>query len=657
MADTSRHPFGGGIADYVFAAGGGGVVTVAGGATLQFFNAQTGGSAYTDLAEDAGGATPLSTVTSYTGSSPGTAAGDIPVFYGPPGIRWMWASADGGPRKLMFANDLAEAVQAAVSASLVTNKGDLLAGLNAGELGRLGIGSTGQVLTADPTQTLGMRWAAPSGGGGGGGSSLTGVVWVAAADAPAAFADAEYHCDGVADEVTIQAALAAADGMPVHLSPGEFTLAGPVVLAGVNDVDAETTRILRGSGTYTTILTVAPGALAGITFADAVCPHVSDLTIYIEGASHGIYATKPAALGAGQRSFWHGSIRDVAIKGPWDGSHTGWAMSLGSGFRFTVDNIEIAGVLNGIRVVNESASFNCGDATFNRIFAEIIGNNGTAYHVSSPTGNANQLLFTTCFGIAQEADTGTTMWKFDGAGATSHVRVINSNAEQFKTSVAIAATAYDIKVDIVHATQNGGTFAQVAGYSCHVSGGLVYVPAGVISAITETNGYDAKPNTYELDIYADTGSTVNATLLTGAILRGVSDGPGIVAGVLKQKPGRGFLVTFTKAGAIGAAPQTGTFRIYNDSGNDRVLRSARATLGTVYTTGSTLVDINLNGASIFSAPANRPTIAANTNTSGRATTGVQGVIWPAGAYMTVDIDQVGSAGTGADMTVQIDTYN
>lgn len=660
MTDNERHPFGGGIGDWVFQTSEGGVVSVAPGAVVTFSNARDGGSAYTSLSEDAAGTTLITSVVSSDGSLAGYVAGDYPIFYGPPGVRFMWASADGGPRKIIFANDMAEDLARAILVDIVTTAGDLIAGVGLGQVERVPGGTNGQVLTWDSAQTRKVKWATPAGGGGGGSSVATtsDTLWVAASDAPDQFADAPYQCDGTADQVEIQAALNNALGLRVGLSPGTFNLAAPINLLGVDNVDAEVSKYLTGAGTYATTLVAASGIAGAIFLGQAVCPHVADLRIQIVGgATHGIYSARSAAALAGNRSFFHGSIRNIAVAGPASGTHTGWALSLGSGFRYTVDNIEVYGTGNGIRVLNESSAFNCGDAAFRRCFVEVIGTNATAYHVSSPTGNANQLSFDTCHGYAAPASTGTVMWKFDGAGATSHVRVRNSNAEQFDTTVSIAATAMGIDVDMVHVTQVGGTFAAVAGYSNRVSVGELYVPSGTCAAITETNGYATKPNEFRVDVYAETGSTVTASLLSGVITRGVSDGGGSVANVLKQKQQRGIVIPFTKGGAITSAPATGTYKVYNDSGNDRILRSVRAGLGVAYTTGSTIVDININGATIFSNQANRPTIAANATNSGRVTTGVDGIVWAAGAYISVDIDAIGSAGAGADLIVQIDTYN
>lgn len=55
--------------------------------------------------------------------------------------------------------------------SIVTSKGDLLVATASGTLARLGPDTDGKVLTLDSTQTLGVRWATPTGGGG------SAIIW------------------------------------------------------------------------------------------------------------------------------------------------------------------------------------------------------------------------------------------------------------------------------------------------------------------------------------------------------------------------------------------------------------------------------------------------------------------------------------------------
>lgn len=125
----ARHSFGGEIAAWTFTVGAGDVATVVAGATVSFWSAPTGGTQYTDLATNADGTGAVDHITSADGTG-ATARGGLPLFYGPNDVWLMWASANGGPRALMLANDLPTSVQANTS-SLVSLSASLSAHLSA----------------------------------------------------------------------------------------------------------------------------------------------------------------------------------------------------------------------------------------------------------------------------------------------------------------------------------------------------------------------------------------------------------------------------------------------------------------------------------------------------------------------------------------------
>ena len=80
-----------------------------------------------------------------------------------------------------------------------------------------------------------------------------------------------------------------------------------------------------------------------------------------------------------------------------------------------------------------------------------------------------------------------------------------------------------------------------------------------------------------------------------------------------------------------------------------------ASVGTAPTGASVICDVNLNGTTIFSTQANRPTIAAGTvKTSSMPTPNTTSI--SQFDLLSVDIDQVGSTVPGADLIVVI-SYN
>ncbi len=113
----------------------------------------------------------------------------------------------------------------------------------------------------------------------------------------------------------------------------------------------------------------------------------------------------------------------------------------------------------------------------------------------------------------------------------------------------------------------------------------------------------------------------------------------------------GKIIPFSNTGTL--AVQTGTHRLYNDTGIAWTIVSVRATVGTSPAGASVIIDVNKNGTTIFTTQANRPTIAAAANTSGKVTNmNVTSVA--DGEYLTVDVDQVGSTTNGGDLTLQLE---
>ena len=110
--------------------------------------------------------------------------------------------------------DWIEVGPASVADNTLTTKGDLMVYGTA--LTRLGVGSNDQVLTADSSQALGMKWANPPESGGGGGSGATTFLFVNTLTGEAI----QSALDGIA----------ALGGGAVYLTPGTYAVSATIVI-------------------------------------------------------------------------------------------------------------------------------------------------------------------------------------------------------------------------------------------------------------------------------------------------------------------------------------------------------------------------------------------------------------------------------------------
>ena len=335
----------------------------------------------------------------------------------------------------------------ALQRSTLTTKGDLFVATASATIARLASGSNGQVLTADSAETAGIKWATPSGGG----SHPTGNPATLFVCATNATADeklwASYQCDGTADDVEINAAKTAAGvlGLKVVLSTGDFAITAQIVYNGGGDVNVENDYYLYGQGPSATRLNMAAGlATSCIHLTGVARVHFENFGISIgNNAASGITANATLTSGAGYRSFWLSSFRNIEIVGDWEGTHTGWAMNLGSPFRSIFENIEIGGVGNGIRLFSESSEQNPGDCDFDRAFIDITNNTngGRCLSIESTTvtGVMNQITFSMVEMIADgAAHTGIYCGGSGGTpGPVNHMRFYGTNIEQVATCVDV----------------------------------------------------------------------------------------------------------------------------------------------------------------------------------------------------------------------------
>jgi len=113
-----------------------------------------------------------------------------------------------------------------------------------------------------------------------------------------------------------------------------------------------------------------------------------------------------------------------------------------------------------------------------------------------------------------------------------------------------------------------------------------------------------------------------------------------------------FHVTFAKTGAVVTTTDSTALRWYNRSGRTLTFVMVELAAVTAPTGAAILVDVNVDGTTIFSTQSNRPTIAISAN-EGNTTTFNTTTIADGAHYITVNIDQIGSTVAGSDLTVTV----
>lgn len=375
--------------------------------------------------------------------------------------------------------------------------------------------------------------------------ALAGARYVAASNASAAEkAMADYVCDGTADEVQIQAAIAAVQaegGGVVQLSPGSFSTAATITINGTVDEDDARTVTLRGCGQQATEITVAAN-VNGITISDWAQVHLDSFCLFISGSGKGIVSVGVDNAGpTNTMSFWHSSFRNLRINGGFVTTDTVWGMELEMPWRSTFDNIEIEGCRNGIRIINDSTVQNAGDSVFSRIFVEIVGTGGYALYFDSIDGNMNQNVWIDFEAAANS--TGCTGIYVGGTAGTASQRFIGLNLEQFQTLINVAnGESNEFHCNYVAADSgqagNKAFLCATGSYNNTFTAKWVNVEAsGTLQVIEDNNTTSNAPNIFErIRIENNTSGTVTYVKSSSTVIRDITTfntGNTIPAGLLQ----------------------------------------------------------------------------------------------------------------------------
>jgi hypothetical protein len=148
----------------------------------------------------------------------------------------------------------------AVPESIVTAKADLLVGASSGVVDNLAVGTNGQVLTADSTQTLGVKWATPI-------------------DVNLTFNAKTANYTLIASDVNKLVTMSDAGTLTLTVPNGVFTTGQQINVqrlgAGAVQIRSDGTSVLTSTGATST----APDLRAQFSAATIVCTSSNNFTV------------------------------------------------------------------------------------------------------------------------------------------------------------------------------------------------------------------------------------------------------------------------------------------------------------------------------------------------------------------------------------------
>jgi hypothetical protein len=109
--------------------------------------------------------------------------------------------------------------------------------------------------------------------------------------------------------------------------------------------------------------------------------------------------------------------------------------------------------------------------------------------------------------------------------------------------------------------------------------------------------------------------------------------------------------TFKVGGAVAVGTEQGG--AWEAPAAGAITRAVAYRKSTAGTGGSTIIDININGTTIFTTQSNRPSIAFDDADGKALAPAIEAGTLAAGDMVTVDVDQIDTGGAPSDLTVEV----